>query len=307
MNTPLKNSILSLAVMSILLISCQPKHGNPELNENVAIDKKKSSLTQEEEEVKATVERLLFAAGNFNLEALDDMVLEKANLGITGLKDGIWQNSVMTVDEYLNNAKNRKLSPYYEIASHYDIQVSEGRLASVIADNIVHQFGVPKTHEINYFTLMKENGSWKFLSISFTVIPIAPEKRKFDLSIFARSYAQAWCSNRPEFVASYFSKDGSLQVNDGDPARGRAEISAIAKSFMTKFPDMNVRFDSLAKKKNGIEFHWTLTGTDADPDGKGNKVNVSGFELWTISEDGLIKDSKGNFPTEEYNKQLNLE
>ena len=76
---------------------------------------------------------------------------------------------------------------------------------------------------------------------------------------------------------------------------------------MTQFPDMNVRFDSLAQKPNGTEFHWTLTGTDADPDGKGNKVRVSGFEFWTMSEDNLIKDSKGNFPIEEYNKQLNLE
>ena len=307
MNTPLKNSLLSLIVMFILLISCQSKQGTPELNENVASDKKPSTLTQEEEEVKAAVERLLMAAGNYNLEALNDMVLEKANLGITGLKDGVWQNSVMTVDEYLDNVKNRKPSPYFEIASHYDIQVREGRLASVIADNIVHKFGVPKTHEINYFTLMKENEDWKFLSISFTVISITEEKQKFDLSIFARSYAQSWGSNRPEFVASYFSKDGSLQVNDGDPARGRTEISTIAQSFMTQFPDMNVRFDSLAQKPNGIEFHWTLTGTDADPDGKGNKVNVSGFEFWMMSEDNLIKDSKGNFPTEEYNKQLNLE
>lgn len=307
MNTPLKNSLLSLIVMFILLISCQSKQGNPELNENVALDQKQSALTQEEEEVKDAVERLLIAAGNYNLKALDDMVLEKANLGITGLKEGGWQNSVMTVDEYLDNVKNRKPSPYFEIASHYDIQVSEGRLASVIADNIVHEFGVPKTHEINYLTLMKENEDWKFLSVSFTVIPIAEEKQKFDLNIFARSYAQSWGSNRPEFVASYFSKVGSLQVNDGDPARGRAEISTIAQSFMTQFPDMNVRFDSLAQKQNGTEFHWTLTGTDADPDGKGNKVNVSGYELWTMSEDGLIKDSKGNFPTEEYNKQLNLE
>ncbi len=307
MNIPLKNSLLSLTVMFILLISCQSKQGTPELNENVASDKKPSTLTQEEEEVKAAVERLLMAAGNYNLEALDDMVLEKANLGIAGLKEGSWQNLVMTVDEYLDNVKNRKPSPYFEIASRYDIKVSEGRLASVIADNIVHKFGVPKTHEINYFTLMKENGNWKFLSVSFTVIPITEEKQKFDLSIFARSYAQSWGSNRSEFVASYFSKNGSLQVNDGDPARGRAEISAIAHSFMTQFPDMNVRFDSLAQKPNRIEFHWTLTGTDADPDGKGNKVNVSGFEFWMMSEDNLIKDSKGNFPTEEYNKQLNLE
>ena len=73
---------------------------------------------------------------------------------------------------------------------------------------------------------------------------------------------------------------------------------------MTKFPDIKVSCDSLVHKTNEIEFHWTLTGTDADPNGKGHKVKVSGYELWTMGENNLIKDSKGIFSSEEYDRQL---
>ncbi|MFH4969389.1 nuclear transport factor 2 family protein [Gaetbulibacter sp. M240] len=124
------------------------------------------------------------------------------------------------------------------------------------------------------------------------------------MNIFARGYAQVWSSKRPEFVSMFFEDDGTLQVNDGEPAVGRHEISNVAQSFMTKFPDMQVRCDSLVHKPNGIAFHWTLTGTDADPNGKGHKVKISGFELWTMSDNNLIKDSKGTFSSEEYKRQL---
>ena len=124
------------------------------------------------------------------------------------------------------------------------------------------------------------------------------------LKLFAKRYARAWGSQVPDSVASFFSGDGSLRVNDGDKAVGADEIALVAESFMTDLPDMLVRYDSLVNDSNGVEFHWTLIATNSGPGGTGNKVNVSGYEVWTIGEDGLIKESQGHFPTEEYNRQL---
>lgn len=90
----------------------------------------------------------------------------------------------------------------------------------------------------------------------------------------------------------FFEGTGTLQVNDGDPATGREAISNVAKSFMSKFPDLKVSFNSLTTDPNGFRFHWTLTGTDADPGGKGNMVKISGHELWQLGKDGSIKNSK---------------
>ena len=125
------------------------------------------------------------------------------------------------------------------------------------------------------------------------------------LTDFGKKYSAAWSSQKPESVAAFFADNGSLKVNTDSPAVGREAISKVAQSFMTAFPDMVVAMDSLITNPNGTEFHWTLTGTNSGPGGTGNKVRVSGFEVWTFSEDGLIEKSIGSFDADEYSKQLN--
>ena len=296
--------ICILFFLPIILLSCQPKPGKSDAVKASAPETTEPTWTKEEAEIKTAVDNLLIAAGNYDLEALDKVVFENTNLGISSLKYGGWSNSVITIDEYFEDVKNRNPIPYCEIISDYDILVSESQMAFVRGDAIVHRFGIPQTREINHFTLLKEHGIWKFLNISFTVNPIAEEKKKFDLEIFARSYAQAWCSKRPEFVASYFAKDGSLQVHNGATALGTDEITKVAKGFMDAFPDMIVTLDSLVPIANKTRFHWTLTGTNTGPNGTGNKVKISGFEEWTLDNNQFIKESKGNFDEEDYNRQL---
>ncbi len=127
----------------------------------------------------------------------------------------------------------------------------------------------------------------------------------FDINAFAKNYAQAWCSQKPESVASFYAENGSLTINTGTPAVGRTAIAQSAKAFMDAFQDdMIVSFDKLIKTKDGYEFHWTLTGTNTGPNGTGKKVNISGFELWQIDENGLIKESQGTFDAEEYSRQI---
>lgn len=127
---------------------------------------------------------------------------------------------------------------------------------------------------------------------------------KEQLTSFGKKYSEAWCSQKPASVAAFFSTNGSLKVNADSPAVGREAITKVAEGFMTAFPDMIVAMDSLITNPNGIEFHWTLTGTNAGPGGTGNKVKVSGFEVWNFSEDGLIEKSIGSFDAAEYNRQL---
>ena len=302
----MKNPLLFLTVFAIFIFGCQSNQDKNELSETIVSETKEPTTNPEEAAIKVTVEELLFAAGNYNIEALDAMVSDKANFGIAILRDGVWKNSVITIDEYFEKTKHRKLEPYYEPVNEYIIHINEGQIAFVWADATLHKYGVPRTRNIDNFTLIKEDGEWKFINLSFTNNRLPEEKRKFDLEIFARSYAQAWGSKRPNFVASYFAEDGAIQVNDGDPAIGRTAITKVAQGFMTDLPDMRVRYDSLVSKSNGTEFHWTLIATNTGPGGTGNNVKVSGYEFWQQDENGLIKNSQGHFPTEEYNRQLEI-
>ncbi len=300
----LRNPILVLSLFSIFIISCQSNQDKAKISERIA-SSSIDSISSEEVEIKAVLDRILIAVGNRDVQELSALSFDQAIIGWTYLKDGVWLNKELTIEEYLSKISEiENPKPISETAIEYNISVTKGRLATVKLPTVISQFGVARSEEINHVTMMKENDQWKLLSVAWTVHQIPEAEREFDLNLFAQAYAQVWGSQRPEFVAMFFEEDGVLQVNDGDPALGRITISNVAQSFMTRFPDMNVSFDSLVHKTNGIEFHWTLTGTDADPNGKGNQVKISGFELWTLSEGNLIKNSKGSFSSDEYNRQL---
>jgi hypothetical protein len=125
-----------------------------------------------------------------------------------------------------------------------------------------------------------------------------------ELDKFAQRYAKAWCSQNPESVAAFFAERGSISINNGPLAVGRAEIAKEAQAFMTTFPDMIVTFDKLESRPDGTAFHWTLTGTNTGPGGTRKKVRISGYELWKIDNDGLIAESKGHFDAADYGRQL---
>ena len=125
-----------------------------------------------------------------------------------------------------------------------------------------------------------------------------------ELTRFAKRYADAWCSQNPESVAAFFAENGSLSVNDGPPAVGRAAIAEVARGFMRDLPDMVVTMDDVSRDPDGTKFHWTLTGTNTGPGGTGKRVRISGSELWKIDNDGLIAESKGHFDSADYERQL---
>ena len=124
------------------------------------------------------------------------------------------------------------------------------------------------------------------------------------LKEFANRYAKAWCSQNPESVAAFFAERGSLSINNGPPAVGRAAIAREAQAFMTAFPDMVVTLDKVMHDEEGTKFHWTLTGTNTGPGGTGKRVRISGYELWQLDDDGLIENSKGHFDSADYERQL---
>jgi steroid delta-isomerase-like uncharacterized protein len=125
-----------------------------------------------------------------------------------------------------------------------------------------------------------------------------------ELKNLAESYTAAWRSQNPASVAAFYSPDGSLTINDGPPAVGRAAITEAAQEFMTTFPDMKVFMDDLTIEGERAVYHWTLQGTNTGPGGTGKHVRISGFEQWRIDADGLIAESKGHFDSAEYQRQL---
>lgn len=124
------------------------------------------------------------------------------------------------------------------------------------------------------------------------------------LRVFAEAYTAAWCTMDPTRVAAHYAPEGSLTINDGPPAVGRAAITEVARGFYVALPDMQVFMDELVVEGDRTEYHWTFTGTNTGPGGTGKAVRVSGFEDWVIDDDGLIAASRGYYDKAEYARQL---
>ena len=90
----------------------------------------------------------------------------------------------------------------------------------------------------------------------------------------SQRYTAAWCSQNAASVAACYSPNGSLSVNGGAPAVGRAAITEVAQGFMTAFPDLRVLLDDVREQGGHVEYHWTLIGTNGGPGGKGRKVRT---------------------------------
>ncbi len=124
------------------------------------------------------------------------------------------------------------------------------------------------------------------------------------LRSFAEDYTAAWCSMEPDRVAAHYAPLGTLTINEGTPAVGRDAISATARGFYTALPDMQVYMNNLVVEGDRVEYHWTFAGTNTGPGGTGNGVRVTGYEEWTIDDDGLIAASSGHYDAAEYACQL---
>ena len=124
------------------------------------------------------------------------------------------------------------------------------------------------------------------------------------LQDFATRYTAAWCSHNAAGVAAHYAPQGSLTINNGPPAVGRAAIAESAQSFMTAFPDLQVVMDNALIEGDRAVYHWTLHGANTGPGGTGRRVRISGFEKWEIGDDGLIAKSQGHFDEASYQRQL---
>ena len=129
---------------------------------------------------------------------------------------------------------------------------------------------------------------------------------KHNLTDFGTRYAAAWSSQTPTQLASFYVENGSLSVNGGPPATGRAAIAAKAQSFMTAFPDMVVKLDRMDQNGDRPVFRWLWTGTNTGPGGTGKFVRMTGYEEWTMDSNGLIAKSEGHYDEAEYQRQLNV-
>jgi ketosteroid isomerase-like protein len=121
----------------------------------------------DEQAVTGMVERFLTTIGNADLEALPAMFAANANVGTPATIDGKWTMSCTAFDEWIAvriAAGNR--NHFREPVNEFTVLV-DGDLAFVRADANYIVDDEVRSNNIDYFTLIRVDGSWKFVNASF--------------------------------------------------------------------------------------------------------------------------------------------
>jgi ketosteroid isomerase-like protein len=137
-----------------------------------------TALAQSEHEdaVKGLVERFLSAVGEGDADALSDMFASDANIGTASLRDGQWVTSTMAFEKWQQALRSRTTwQRFREPVTEFTVHVEDGQMAFVKADATVFVDNQAVSHNIDYFTLVREDGVWKFLSASYISKPIATD------------------------------------------------------------------------------------------------------------------------------------
>ncbi|WP_370476496.1 nuclear transport factor 2 family protein [Tamlana flava] len=132
-----------------------------------------SHLESEKAAVISLVEQFLTAIGDYDIETVQTMFSDKANIYGASLKDGKWVTNTYTIQEFLQRLKSDdNPKKYTEPVSDFTVHIEMGMLAFVRADAIFTINDEPKNNNLDYFTLIKEDGNWKILNGSYVSVRI---------------------------------------------------------------------------------------------------------------------------------------
>lgn len=137
-----------------------------------AVSPARAADNPDELAVKAVVERFLSSLGNGDYEAVPALFAPKATISHPAKIDGQRTMINETFEEWfapLLAATTRKR--FREPVNHFNVHIDDG-LAFVRADASYIVDDEIKSNNLDYFTLIKADGVWKFVNASYVNRPV---------------------------------------------------------------------------------------------------------------------------------------
>ncbi|MCW5747453.1 MAG: SgcJ/EcaC family oxidoreductase [Alphaproteobacteria bacterium] len=116
----------------------------------------------------------------------------------------------------------------------------------------------------------------------------------------ADAYTAAWNSGSAQAVAAFYAGDGQIEINRGEPWKGRSRVAEMASGFFADVPDLKLVCDGIRCAGDHVVYLWTFTGTHA---GTSNPLRVAGWEEWDLDADYKVTASRGWYDAEDYQRQ----
>ena len=102
------------------------------------------------------------------------------------------------------------------------------------------------------------------------------------LSRWKRRIRSPGIQNPRKTVASFYTEDGEIIINRGDPWTGRSRVAEMASGFNAGVPDLNLVCNEIRMAGDHAIFVRRFTGHDATT---GNPLENCGWEEWEIGPD----------------------
>jgi hypothetical protein len=132
--------------------------------------------SDDEQIVKDLVDQFLITLGDGNLDALPAMFVSNANIGTASLRDGKWVASTKTFEEWFGELKAETTwARFREPVTEFTVHIEDGQMAFVRADATLIVEDRVVSHNIDYFTLVRDGGTWRFLSASYVARPVSAD------------------------------------------------------------------------------------------------------------------------------------
>ena len=136
-----------------------------------------SEGSDDEQAVKDLVHRFLIAMGEGNLDDLPAMFVPNANIATASMHEGKWVASTKTFADWHVQLKARETwTRFQEPVAEFTVHVEDGQMAFARADATLIVDGRVVSHNIDYFTLVRNDGDWKFLSASYVAKPVPADQ-----------------------------------------------------------------------------------------------------------------------------------
>jgi ketosteroid isomerase-like protein len=139
----------------------------------IVVSNSPAAESSDEDAVKATVERFLTSLGSGDYEAVPAMFAPKATISHPAKVDGKWTMTNETFDEWMAARLASPTRPKFrEPVNEFTVHVDDG-LAFVRADANFYVGDELRSNNLDYFTLIKIDGEWKFVNASYVNRPVA--------------------------------------------------------------------------------------------------------------------------------------
>ncbi|HXV63590.1 MAG TPA: serine hydrolase [Vicinamibacteria bacterium] len=134
-----------------------------------------TASADESTEVRRSVEHFLDLLGGLRHYALEQYFTPDANVTTARSTRSGFVHRTVNLREWLEELREAPdTRPFREVLSNVEVRVESGTLAFVRADfEIVRDEGVVSSG-VDYFTLVRRDGTWKIASIAYTSIPATP-------------------------------------------------------------------------------------------------------------------------------------